>query len=189
MRLPKDQVARFYNMWMALLTFVNKQRGLLPGREVWDLNHPIKPEDALVVRDALWSSDELREEFVAQNPAGLSDEDLLVVTSWRHRVAGNFFILKHLKKHSIFSGNNRYYAVLGLHSPIEEITPFTPCLVEAVLLPYEDHIIFDSLLKPMNISFGGNMRGRFNQDYQEARKRGDIITSLLAQPSKKVTVT
>ena len=47
------------------------------------------------------------------------------------------------------------YGVLGLVSDLEEILPYEPCMVGAVLLPWEDRIIYDSLLTPSKLrSFG-----------------------------------
>jgi hypothetical protein len=180
MHLPEDQVRRFYNIWMPLLTFVNQKRGLLPERKVWDDDHPIDVNDAKVLRDALWQEDALRTAFVVQNPAGLNDADLAIVKSWQFRVAGTFFIVKHLKKHTIFQGGNRFYAALGLTSSFAELVPIIPYLVDVVLLPFEERIIYDSILVGKNVTFGGNIRRRLNQEYQQARKSGAVITSLLA---------
>lgn len=179
MRLSGDQVKRFYSIWTPLLMFVNHERRLLLGVHVWDEHNPLEPERVKVLRDALWGDDSLREAFVARNPAGLSDADLDLVRSWQHRVAANFFILKHLKKHSIFHGDgNRFYGVLGLHSPIADLTLYLPFYVHAVLLPFEDRIIYDSLLGVARMTFGGNIRRHFNQEYQDARRRGEVITTM-----------
>jgi len=50
-----------------------------------------------VLRDALWADDALRDRFIADNPAGLPPADLALVASWRHRLAGSFFIERYLK--------------------------------------------------------------------------------------------
>jgi hypothetical protein len=183
MRLSDTEVKRFYHIWQPLLTFVNRERRLLPGVEVWDDDHPLAAEDAKVLRDALWADDGLRERFLSHNPAGLDDADLKLVDSWQHRVAGRFFILKHLKKHSIFQCNGKFYGVLGLYSATAELAPYLPFYVEAVLLPFEGRIIHDGLLAAFNITFGRNMRAELNREYQEARRRGEVITTL---PSDKV---
>ena len=73
--------------------------------------------------------------------------DLELVRSWQHRVAADFSSSRHFKKHSIFHGDsNRFYGVLGLHRPIADVTPYLPFYVHAVLLPFEDCIIYDSTL-------------------------------------------
>jgi hypothetical protein len=72
------------------------------------------------------------------------------------------------------------YGVLGLVSPIQEIIPSRalPVLVEAVLLPFEGKIIYDSLLTPYSVSFGSGIRRNLNEDYRQVQERGGVITSL-----------
>ena len=51
-------------------------------------------------------------------------------------------------------------------------------MVEAVLLPFNDKIIYDSIFFPYSMTFGGGIRRSFNDAYQEAKSRFGIITSL-----------
>ena len=115
------------------------------------------------LRNALWADDTLRESFIADNPAGLPPADLALVASWQYRLAGNFFIVRHLKKYAVFLSEGspaHAYGVLGLVSPIEEVVgPTVHIYVQAVLLPFEDQIIYDSLLIPYSIFFGPGIRG------------------------------
>jgi hypothetical protein len=126
----------------------------------------------------------LREAFIAENPGGLSAKDLALVASWEHRRAGPFYVLRHLKKYSLFMGGtpSTVYGVLGLVSPLEELVPFVPCYVQAILLPFEDRIIYDSLMAPYNITFGRGIRQSLEQSYRDAKERGAIVTSLLPPP-------
>ncbi len=56
---------------------------------------------------------------------------------------------------------------------------------QAILLPFEDHIIYDSLLTSYAVTFGPNIRRQLADDYRNAKEREGIITSLLpaAPPS------
>ena len=90
----------------------------------------MSPEVAVPVRTALWEDDLLREAFIAENPAGLSQHDLALIESWKHRVSDNFFIFRHLKKHTIFidgSSPVNGYGVHGITGPLEEVIgPYLP---------------------------------------------------------------
>ncbi len=178
-----QEVERFYTIWFPLLHYVNQQRNLVPSfPRTWrDAN--VAPEDAVPLRDTLWEDDGLRKAFIAENPANLSQDDLTLVESWQHRVSGNFFIFRHLKKYTIFiSGESpvRGYGVLGLTNPIEEILgSYLPIYVKAVLLPFEGRIIYDSLLTPYSVYFGGGYRSSLKDTYREIQERGGVITSLL----------
>ncbi len=83
MNLSRQEIERFYGIWLPLLHYVNGRRQLVahvplvPGAET------ISPEDVGRLRKALWEDDALREGFIAENPARLSDADLEMVASWR----------------------------------------------------------------------------------------------------------
>jgi hypothetical protein len=182
MQLPPEQTERFYRIWLALLHYVNKERQLVPTFSSVAEEAAIPTSDALQLRDALWADDPLLESFIATNPAKLLPADLVLVGSWRYRLAGNFFVLRHLKKYSLFlsEGSSHIYGVLGLVSPIEEVVGFTvPVYVQAVLLPFEDKIIYDSLLMPYRITFGSGIRGRLNETYRNVQEREGVTTTLL----------
>lgn len=188
MLLAPEETARFYRVWLALLHYVNAQRQLVPAFSPDPEQGSIPTEAALRLRDALWADDALREQFVAVNPAGFPPADLTLVASWGHRLAGNFFIERSLKQHTIFLSEGapaHAYGVLGLTSPFEELVgPYLPVYVQAVLLPFEDRIIYDSLLRSYAITFGPGIRRSLREAYRDAKEREGIITTLLpAAPS------
>jgi hypothetical protein len=182
MHLASDEVQRFYTIWFPLLRYVNQKRKLIPAFLDRDDDASVDIQDAVTLRDALWADDSLREAFIADNPANLSTDDLALVASWRHRIAGDFYVFRYLKKYTVFlSGESpvRAYGVLGLVSPIEEILgPYLPILVKAVLLPFEGRIIYDSLLSSYSIYFGGGYRSSLKDSYRNIQEREGIITSL-----------
>ncbi len=49
------------------------------------------------------------------------------------------------------------YAISALKSSFEEMFDFWPLPIyaEAILLPFKDHIIYDGILYPRTITFGG----------------------------------
>lgn len=58
-------------------------------------------------------------------------------------------------------------------------------MVEAVLLPFKDCIVYDGFLQPYNISFGGNIRASINDDYNEKKAKYGIITTLPVETNIK----
>ncbi len=185
MILSSQETQRFYRIWWALLRFVNRERKLFP-----DL--PDNPEvgslpwqQSVDLRQALWEDPALLQSFIEENPYSLSQADIDLVSSWQRRLEGRFFILRHLKKYSIFldSGDPpRAYGVLGLVSPVEEIIgPETPLMVEAVLLPFEDRIIYDGMLQPYSVYFGRGISDDLDLSFRDAKEREGIITSLTPQ--------
>lgn len=182
MILKPEESERYYRIWWPLLHYVNTKRQLVP--ELLDLApQSLDGQVAVKLRQALWEDDSLRAAFIAENPAMLSPADLDLVQSWDRRVTGSFYIFRYLKKHSLFITQyspTRVYGVLGLISPIEEIMLMPlPSMVQAILLPFEDRIIYDGLLSSYNIFFGSGIKAGLNDAYREAKERGAIITSLL----------
>jgi len=183
MILQHEDTQRFYRIWFPLLTFVNARKNLVSNWPAQPLPGSIKPEDAGKVRDALWAEVALLDQFITENPAALPFADLELVASWKHRVVGKFFVVKHLKKYSVFLDDRELphaYGVLGLVSPIEEIVgSHLPILVQVVLLPFEGRITYDSLIAPYNIFFGGGIRARLKTTLRDAEEREGIITALI----------
>jgi hypothetical protein len=125
----------------------------------------------------------LLNEFVSENPAHLPGDELQIVQSWERRVAGDFFVLRHLKRYTIFVSSGeppKVYGVLGLYDSLDDVLRGRPLpvLVSAVLLPFKGRIIYDGLFTSRNIIFGGGIRGDLNETYQAAKQNGAIIESL-----------
>src|SRR2546426_459769 len=102
MNLPMEEVDRFYKIWLALLRYTNNQRNICPGLLEKPQDEPIPTEDAMKIREVIWKDDSTREDFITKNPAKLPSEDLAIVDSWKHRVEGDFYIFRYLKKYTIF---------------------------------------------------------------------------------------
>jgi hypothetical protein len=61
-----------------------------------------------------------------------------------------FTIFRYLNGHTIFlGGGSTVYAVLSLYEPFQDMFQErpTPINVDAVLLPFKGHIIYDGMLK------------------------------------------
>jgi len=186
MRLSRSDVQRFYGIWKPLLLYVNERKGIFEGM---DKDGPWFVPVVKELRDELWEDESLLDLFALENPAELSSEDLAIVKSWKHRIAGCFFIFRQLKKHCIFissgDGGSRVYGVKALESEFEELVAFMPCYVEAVLLPFGKEIIYDSLVAPYSVQFGRGIRASLNETYREAKEGKRVIERL--QPCKLAT--
>lgn len=182
MVLQPHECEQFYRIWWSLLNYVNNEKQLISDFSTQVANNNINFNDAAVIRNVLWSSDSLLQNFIDKNPDNLSDIDLELTVSWEKRVVEKFIITRHLKKYSLFlhdSDNPTVYGVIGILSPISEIISFqAPIMVNAVLLPFGDRIIFDSLLNSYNVRFGGGIRKGFNNQIRRAEELKGIITNL-----------
>lgn len=196
MNLSVEEGKLFYDLYAALLAFVNRKLAVSPEQFTNSEEYSATtPEVRVAIRDALFAQRELIDEFVRDNPANLNAEDLEIVQSWKHAQPGSFYIFRYLKNHTVFLGSGdpqqKAYGVLGLVDSFEElIGPNLPKLITAVLLPFRGRIIYDGLLTGYNITFGGGIKRRLNEEYRQAKAVFGIITSLgaappAAEPAKK----
>ncbi|MBL9123371.1 MAG: hypothetical protein JNG90_07040 [Planctomycetaceae bacterium] len=185
MLLSIDEAHLFFKLHRALMFFVNDRRRVLPDK----LSSPKEfgdqsPAARLKVRNALVDDVDLIESFVDQNPFDFSEEELDLVLSWRHLVAGSFYIYRELKSYTVFLDAGEQpiaYGVVALTQPFEEmIGPYLPVLTETVLLPFREKIIYDGMLAGpgVSLSFGAGIRRMLKESYDRAKDRYGIVTSL-----------
>jgi len=174
----------FYELYAALLSYANGKLNVVQEEEFSDLDRftSLPPEIRLKVRDALFAQPELIDQFVEENPAQLSGEELAIVAGWKHAVIGKFYVFRYLKRYAVFlkaEAPMKAYGVLALASPFEEVAgPYLPVMVKSVLLPINGRIIYDGLLFTYRISFGPGIRKSLNESYKQAKEDYGIITSL-----------
>jgi hypothetical protein len=189
MNLTSDEAGLFYDLYAALLSFVNRKLAVASEQFSNAQEYTSAPPEARgAIRNALFTHRELIDEFVRDNPAKLKADDLEIVGSWKHAVTGKFYVLRHLKKYTIFltTGDtpNKAYGVMGLVDPLEEVVgPHLPRLITTVLLPFQGKIIYDGLVAGYNITFGGGVKRSLNEDYRRAKEALGIITSFGDHPA------
>lgn len=188
MKLSKEDVELFYRLFHSLLVYVNKKLEIVKGLNSPDDFKKFSLEKINNIREQLYKQPELIDSFVSENRSNFSSNELKVISSWKNFVKGKFFIFRYLKNHTIFLNADelpKAYGVIALTTPFEEMFgPNLPVMVEAVLLPFGDEIIYDSILPTYNITFGAGIRRSLNDSYQEAKARFGIITSLLFSPKE-----
>ena len=192
MKLSPEEVDLFYKLMWPLQFYVNQQRQILPHVDSLEAYMACPQSDKMEVRNALYENIGLLDAFVAENPAHLSADELAIVQSWKRFVAGEFYIVRFLKKAAIFvdtSDPPRVYAVLGLTDSLEDVFygRKPPIWVQTVLLPFKGRIVYDGLLNVYNIYFGSGIRGNLKGIYMAAKQNRRIIETLEPeqQPPKK----
>ena len=185
MQVTVEEGKLFYKLFSALLGYVNRKLAVVAEQFAESSEYTSLPgETRGKVRNTLYEHRELIDQFVAENPVGLPPAELEIVSSWKHALVGKFYIFRYLKKHTIFINISdkpyKAYGVLGLADPIEEVISHRslPILCNAVLLPFNGQIIYDGLIAPYSVTFGGGVRRHLNEDYNEAKEAFGVITSL-----------
>lgn len=181
MKLSKEDVDLYYRLHWSLLSYVNNKYRVAGGSIEPGLMHE-NPQEVWELYGKLFSNLELIDSFAAENPFNFSHEELDIVRSWKKYVKDRFLIVAHLKDYSVFlttGKDQKAYGVLGLIDEIEDVVPpLMPLYVETILFPFKGRIIYCGLISTYNIHIGSNMRRGFQEEYQKAKSRFGIITSL-----------
>ena len=183
MLLEPQNAELFFKLHRTLMFFVNQRLKVLPEKLATPEEFAaLSPQVRLKVRDAFLAHTDVIESFAYENPAHLSEDELAIVSSWRHLVHGRFYVFRELKKYTVFlsaSDPAIAYGVLALSQPFEElIGPCLPVLTQTVLLPFKDRIVYDGLMSSYSISFGSGIRRGLNESFKDAKERHGIVTSL-----------
>ena len=174
MNLTFDEGKLFYDLYAALLSFVNRKLKVSSEQFSNSKEYTSTPPEARVaVRDALFAHRELIDEFVKENPAKLSTDQLEIIGTWKHAVVGKFYVFRYLTKYTVFlsSGGspNKAYGVLGLADPLEEVIgPYLPRLIDdgTAALQRQDH------LRRPGLRVQHHLRRRHQEDAQRGVQAG-----------------
>lgn len=180
MLLPPEDAALFFKLMPALQVFANRRLQVIKKLDNVEQYKSISNEQRVKLRNAVYKKPELITDFVQENPAGFSLEELEIVSGWKNFIAGDFYIERILKKYAIFVGDKKVYGILALSEPFEHVLGGMPlpAYVKAVLLPFKGKIIYDGLLEGYNIYFGRGISSDISNLYRAAKQQGRIIESL-----------
>lgn len=180
MNIPESESNLFLKLWLELLLFTNKEVGLFADCQTIEELKELALNDRVGLRAAFLARPELIDRFVEKNPAGFDEDELSIVRSWRHFVAGDFIIERYLAKHAIFIQGAKVYKVLALSDPFDLFVAKEelPAYVTTVLLPFKGQIVYDGLMGLHKIRFGGGVRARLREQYSDIKRRGQIVETL-----------
>jgi len=185
-RLSEESEQRFLDLYAHLLVYVNDRFEVIEEIEtVADLEQHYTDE-LLPLRNTLYneSTADLIEDFVQENPPGLSEADLEQIAAWTDSVAGEFVVVRYREDDAIFldwTEPPKAYAVRPARLPFAEVWDESALPVpvsSVVLLPFEDQIVYDGWIGVKNIIFGGSLSADIDDEYEEAKHRFGIIDSL-----------
>jgi hypothetical protein len=181
MNLNRADIDLFYKLFLGLMLFVNKEKKILEQDidEGAFMIHPI--EQRMMVRDALYQNPQLFDAFIEKNKSNFSQEELDIVSSWKHFKKGTFFLYAHKKNYSIFMDDSKptkTYGVVAIGNTFDEFFPYPPVIVETTLLPFKNQIIYDGYIGAQNIFFGSGFKRDLKEIYEKSKFTYGIITSL-----------
>ena len=156
----------------SLLTYVNERFQVVRNLSFDERSIMADAEISLVARE-LWDNVSIIDDFAAQNPYHLSKKHLDTALSWKNALPGYFKVVRYQNGCAIMMNEAGVFCVSGVTTEItDEIGP-APAYVEAVLIPFDDSIVYDGFLMAFDVPEGSS-EGRAIQDEFEERVRGGI---------------
>lgn len=182
-QLSLEDVDLFFRLHRSLMFFVNGKLKVL-ARKVATLEaySGLAPEIRVEVHKALLDHMDLIDAFADENPFRFDETALEIARSWKHLVTGTFYAFRQFQPYMVFLSSTEpvvAYGVVALFDPFETVFgPYLPRMIKTTLLPFKGRIVYDGLVTGYNVTFGGGIKRRLNEDYKEAKERFGIITSL-----------
>jgi len=189
-KLKQDEIEKFFKLHKSLMFYINQKKNLIKGiSSVAEFKGPIL-EKVAKLRNAVAKNHNLIDSFIKENPFNFTSDELNIIENWKKGINDQFFIVKYDKDYTLFyhSETQKCYSVLYLNDSFEDMLgPYLPIWVETWLIPFNGKIIYDSLIAPYSISFGGGMRRSIKVEYEESIVKHGIITSFEKQEEKSTS--
>lgn len=186
--LDTEQAERFLELYGQLLVYVNGRFDVVTDVDTYDEFSEAFLDELYPIRERLYDegAESIIADFVAENPAGLSESDLEIVESWsNYEFCEVAAAVEHREEETVFvePERPRAFAVTAVHNPLERRFPeaeLPVVLTDVVLLPFEDQIVPDGWL--LTEPFGPMMLDFLDVDvetaYGAARHDQGIVESL-----------
>jgi len=186
--LDTEQAERFLELYGRLLVYVNDRFDVVGGVDTYEEFSEAFLDEIYPIRERLYEegAESIIADFVAENPAGLSESELEAVERWRDYEFCEFAaVVEHREDDTVFVEPEapRAFAVTAIYDPFERQFPepaLPVVLNDLVVLPFEGEIIPDGWLLseplgPMLVDF---LDMDVETAYGEARHRQGVVESL-----------
>ena len=186
--LDSVQAERFLELYGRLLVYVNDRFDVVAGIDTYEEFSEAFLDEIYPIRERLYEegAEAIIADFVAENPAGLSESELEVLREWRDYEFCEFAaVVEHREDDTVFVEPEapRAFATTAIHDPFEQQfpNPALPVILnDLVLLPFEGEIVPDGWL--LSEPLGPMMLDILDMDietaYGEARHSKGIVESL-----------
>ncbi len=179
MQLSEQEYNKFIFLYNWLLFSAAIYHELLPETTTYEEYDTCSIDQKFTFRNALLEDLEAIDVFIENNKLRLSEEDIAIMQGFKHFIKDDFFIVKYLKKHTLFLGNKYVFGVHSLSDNLKEMFwGRTAVRVHAVLLPFKDKIIHDGIMQTYNVQFGAGIKRSLKSEATQKQAQYGIITSL-----------
>ena len=131
-------------------------------------------------RDRFLKNPKILDGYLAQHVEDFDKERIKFLKGFRKRIPGYFVILKYLKHNAVFIDLNtsKVYLVKAVGDRFDKLIPWTPKIVKATILPFQDKIIYDGFMEPYRIRIGKVYKYDLNMLYKNAKVKNELISEI-----------
>ena len=176
MVLNDEQCGRFFDAMDALLLYVNDRFQVVEGFSL-DYTGQIGDLKTSLVAQTLWENVEIIDEFVRENPFGLSQRCLDTARAWKVALPGLYAVVRYQNGHALLMNDLGVFSVSGVTNEIEQEIGKAPAYVHIVLLPFDDVIIYDGFLQAYDVEGTQEEATHIQDEFENHCAQGIIATA------------
>ena len=178
MKLSKLQGRRFFNLFDLLMLYANERLDVVePDELIVATPRGFDDRAQAEIAYELWKNRNVIDDFVRENPAGLSAGELGIVAKWRDGLSGHFVVMRFPDDEVRFMCDETGFEVCGLSREIPAMIDELPAFVETTLLPFDDVIVYSEYLNLMPIRYSDAVLKLFDESAEDALRDGRIVKS------------
>lgn len=181
MKISDKDSDQYFNLFFPILDYANKKYSVI--REVrkicYDTHLP--SQQYRQIAEKFWNDLSEPGEYLKKNGDSLNEEERSIIKAFDKRVSGDFIMLKHLPKGTVFiAKDHKVYLVKGLKDTWEELCFFVnpPSFVNMTILPFKGQLISDGIPQVSQETMPHELEKKMNSIYLQAKKNMEIITSI-----------
>lgn len=135
----------FYSTMNALLVYTNARLHVVAPERLRE--RPGAPdmlyENGGQVAEALWQHRALVDDFVRENPLGLTERQLATARPWRHALRDTFTCVDANEDRAVYMNRDRLFVVGASQDPADAHVHHIPSLMLLTLVPFKGGIVTD----------------------------------------------
>ncbi|MBM6813485.1 hypothetical protein H7U31_00165 [Olsenella uli] len=141
--MDEDDSRLFYSTMNALLVYANNRLHVISPKRL--RARPGDPcmlyENGGRVSEELWKHRSLVDDFVRENPLGLSERQLEAARPWRHALRDMFTVVDADADRAIYMNQDRLFVVGASQDPADSHVHHIPSLMLLTLVPFKGGIV------------------------------------------------
>ena len=177
MILPLKLSMRFFRLFYLLCTYVHNKLHVVSDAVFFTGEPPrgISHVGERLTIDAMWEDVSIVQDYVQENPDGLSASDLATVQGWTHAYGCIAYVARCDDGKVRLFVDDYVVDVHGMSLDLDSALPKLPILTHTTLLPYDDYVVYDTKLEQLPVVPSQNVLEVFDEGMRDALREGRTI--------------